>query len=634
MMGRLFGNRYEIVELLGSGGMAQVYKAWDKLLERAVTIKLLRETLTSDEEFVRRFRREAQAVAGLSHPNIVNVYDVGREGDIDYIVMEFIDGPTLKEVIRSRAPLPPEEAVELGKQISDALEHAHERGIIHRDIKPHNILLNRNGRVKVTDFGIARSVAQNTMTMDRTIVGSVHYLSPEQARGLPVDEKSDIYSLGVVMYELLSGRVPFQGETPIAVALQQIQQTPPPLTTVNQRIPQSLENVIFRAMEKEPSRRYANAQAFRKDLENVFSGKIVGRLPVKDDDSPTMRFDNVIDTSIPVLVNEEAEPVEDGKEKLKAKAKPLQKRQIGLWIGSLIALAIVLFGLTYAWQQYMSVPEATVPKVTGMRHIDAIKALQAAGLEYQINEVNHPDVAKEIVISQDPPENTKVKKTRVVVLTVSKGQKVVKVPSVVGMSQRDAVVALQQANFNVEVIEQSDDKIPPGTVISQTPGANAEQPVETVVRLAVSKGQGQDAKGTMPSLVGTKLADARAKLEPLSVDLKLKTQENSGLEAGTILAQDPAPNSPVKPGDPVLLTVSGTAAPAQTAKTTSVSFLIPNDGKDHMVKIVVQDSRGNREVYNRQHHAGETVNQEVSYTGKGTIQAYSDAVMVLNRQVE
>ncbi|WP_041313689.1 Stk1 family PASTA domain-containing Ser/Thr kinase [Heliomicrobium modesticaldum] len=630
MIGRIFGNRYEIVELLGGGGMAQVFKGWDRSLQRAVTVKILRENLCSDEEFVRRFQREAQAVAGLSHPNIVNVYDVGREGKTDYIVMEFIDGPTLKEVIRSRAPLPPEEAVELAKQICDALEHAHERGIIHRDIKPHNILITRTGRVKVTDFGIARSIAQNTMTMDRSIVGSVHYLSPEQARGLPVDEKSDIYALGVVMYELLSGQLPFQGETPIAVALQQIQEQPQALSVLNHRVPPALEQVVLRAMEKEPARRYGNARAFRQDLERVFTGQVAGRLPHADDDSPTVRLDGAaarIDAELAAT-----ERKEEGKGARRADPGK-GKRSWGVWAAGLLTAVLLLASLTFAWTRYMSVPEVTVPKVKGIRVTEAIERLEKLGLRAETNYV-FDNANAHMVIAQDPDENQVVKQNRVVKLTVSQGPKLIRVPNVTGKALRDAQVALKEANFTVSAEEVFDEN-PVGTVLSQSPAANSEQPGDTVIQLRVSKGP--EVKATMPSLVGSKLQEAQAKLEPLKIDLKLKLQENATLPPWTILAQEPSPNAPLKPGDPVTLTYCippANASPAGPVKS-SVRVFVPNDGKEHMVRIVFLDEQGGqKELYHQRHKAGEIVSQEVATTGRGTVQAYVDQMVYWERKVE
>ncbi|MDD2420850.1 MAG: Stk1 family PASTA domain-containing Ser/Thr kinase [Heliobacteriaceae bacterium] len=631
MIGRLLGNRYQLTERLGGGGTAEVYKAWDKILQRAVTVKILRKSLTADAEFVRRFRREAQAIASLSHPNIVNVYDVGQEDETDYIVMEFIDGPTLKEVIRSRAPLSAEETVELAKQICDALEHAHQNGIIHRDIKPHNILLTRTGRVKVADFGIARSVTQSTMTLDRSIVGSVHYLSPEQARGVPVDEKSDIYALGVVMYELLSGQVPFQGDTPIAVALQQIQQEPPGFAGTGGRVPAALEEVVLRAMEKDPGRRYLNARALKEDLENVFSGRIVGRLPLTWDDSPTVR----IEGELPLLENpgdrQGVGPFPADHPGAPGPGRRIKNKKV-LWFAVFAGVALICLGLVYAWQSYMNVPEVLLPNVVGKHYIEATNILQRANVSFQVNTAYDPNVAKDIVIAQEPEGDRWIKQTREVILTVSLGPKLTRVPDVQRKPQRDAELILRDADFKPEIQMEPNDKVPAGTVISQNPQPNSEQAAGSTVYLQVSNGP--NVKTIMPPLVGLKVQEGQAQLASLDVNVQLLAQEDAGHPAGTIISQDPAPKTPLEPGMQVKLVYSaGAVQPVPVMKTTVVSVPVSNDGKEHTVRIVLQDSRGKQEVYSGKHRGGDTVTREVSYTGKGSIKAYVDGAQVLDREL-
>ncbi|MCW2277203.1 Stk1 family PASTA domain-containing Ser/Thr kinase [Heliophilum fasciatum] len=656
MIDRVFAERYEIQEHLGGGGMAHVYKAWDRKLERAVTVKILRDSLTTDEEFVRRFRREAQAIACLSHPNIVNVYDVGREGETDYIVMEYIHGPTLKEVIRRRAPLAPEEAIDLAKQICDALEHAHEQGIVHRDIKPHNILLTRNGRVKVTDFGIARSITQSTMTMtmERTIVGSVHYLSPEQAKGVPVDAKSDIYALGVVLYELLSGRLPFEGDTPIAVALQQIQQTPPALTEVNPQVPAALQEIVLRALEKDPARRYRNARAFKEDLENVFTGQIIGRLPVPDDDSPTMRIGSDLAKLLQAApLPQQPQPLpqlppQPFREELQATLPPggmempvmapngeeqnqRRKKKRNILIGSVAAMVLVLVGLFWAWKSYMNVPEVKVPDVVGRHHLEATSILQRANLTFTPTTAYSPTVAKDYVISQDPPGGDQlVKQGREIRLTISLGPRNVKLPDVTKKFQQEAMALLQE-DFKIEIDEQIHAQIPAGIVIAQFPPGNTEQATGSTVRLTISKGAGE--KKPLPNVIGYKVQEAQAKMEELKIDVKLKADETSDAPVGTIVAQDPPPETLVKIGDVVTLTYSG--APATPApKTLSVTIPVPNDGKEHLVRLVLQDKNGNRqEVYSGKHRGGEAVTKEISYTGETLIQGYVDTTKFLEKTV-
>lgn len=284
-MSKVLSDRYEIIEKIGVGGMAIVYKAKDLLLNRVVTIKVLREQFASDDDFVRRFRREAQSAASLSHPNIVSIYDVGKDGDTEYIVMEYVEGQNLKELIRNYAPLSSEQSINLARQIAEAIRHAHEHHIIHRDIKPHNILVTADGRAKVTDFGIARAVSAATMTHTGDIIGSVHYLSPEQAKGVQTNEQSDLYSLGIILYELLTGKVPYDGETPVAIALKHLQENPVPPSQLNPRISQGIENVILKAIAKAPERRYQTAVEFVEDLNHIQNGEPIRKIerPLEED---------------------------------------------------------------------------------------------------------------------------------------------------------------------------------------------------------------------------------------------------------------------------------------------------------------------------------------------------------------
>ncbi|MCC2685835.1 MAG: serine/threonine protein kinase, partial [Paenibacillaceae bacterium] len=267
MIGTRLGDRYEILERIGGGGMAIVYKGHDVLLNRKVAVKVLRDQYVHDDEFIRRFQREAQAAASLSHPNIVSIYDVGKENDVHYIVMEYVEGTTLNEVIKEKAPMQVEEAIHFTSQICDALDHAHSNQIVHRDIKPHNILIGKNGRVKVTDFGIARATTSSTITQTGSVVGSVHYFSPEHAKGVSAGAKSDLYSLGIVLYQMLTGRLPFLGESPISVALKHLQENVEEPRKVNSLIPQSVENIILKSMRKNPDERYSSAKQMQRDLE-------------------------------------------------------------------------------------------------------------------------------------------------------------------------------------------------------------------------------------------------------------------------------------------------------------------------------------------------------------------------------
>ncbi len=312
MIGSELGGRYEIVERIGGGGMAIVYKAYDTLLHRHVAVKVLREQFVHDEEFIQRFRREARSAASLSHPNVVSIYDVGQDEDIHYIVMEYIEGGTLNDIIKERAPLQAEEAVKIASQICDALDHAHQNGIIHRDIKPHNILISKSGRIKVTDFGIARAAASSHITQTGAVLGSVHYFSPEHAKGVAQGEKSDIYSLGAVLYQMVTNRLPFAGDSPISVALKHLQEDFEEPRSINPLLPQSLENIILKALRKRPEERYESARAMLEDLETCLlperrDERKVFYEPEDDDDEKTIIMPAIREHTVAVNYGQEDE---------------------------------------------------------------------------------------------------------------------------------------------------------------------------------------------------------------------------------------------------------------------------------------------------------------------------------------
>ncbi|MHB8158126.1 MAG: protein kinase domain-containing protein, partial [Desulfocucumaceae bacterium] len=346
MIGKMLGNRYEILEQLGGGGMAIVYKGRDTILTRLVTIKLLRPEYTLDEDFVMRFRREAQSVASLSNPNIVSIYDVGRENDMHYLVMEYIDGEDLRSIIKREGPLDPATAVRIARQICDALDHAHDNKIVHRDVKPHNILITRTGRAKLTDFGIAREASAATLTTSDTIIGSVHYLSPEQARGEVPDPGSDIYSLGVVLYEMLSGSLPFTGDSPIAIALKHIQSDPEPLRRKNNKIPESLEWVVMKALNKDPEKRFKSAREMSFKLEEALLG------------------DDADITRVIAVDREEMRTLKaQGRNNPPGVTKPRRRLSPAGWAAIIIFIGLLVAAGAYGYNMFVNVPEVSVPNV-------------------------------------------------------------------------------------------------------------------------------------------------------------------------------------------------------------------------------------------------------------------------------
>ena len=427
-MSKIFGGRYEVLEQIGAGGMAIVYKAKDLLLNRVVTIKVLRDQFVTDEDFIRRFRREAQSAASLSHPNIVSVYDVGKEGDTEYIVMEYVEGRNLKEIIREYAPLSTDQSINLGRQITEAIQNAHEHHIIHRDIKPHNILVTSEGQAKVTDFGIARAVSSATVTHTGDIIGSVHYMSPEQAKGLQSNEQSDIYSLGIVLYELITGKVPYDGETPITIALKHLQEQPVLPSKINPRIEKEFEAVIMRAIAKSPEQRYLSAKDLLADLDHIQAGRPITRvaIPLADDSEATQTHKGMGQILTPIEVKDSS---------IGAKTSPAKMgdKKRRLWIaGGLVLLFLLLLFAGLAFKNFVTVGSTKVPNVVG-------KTVPVAGgfikeakltLDPTVIEEYSDTIAKDYIIDQEPKAETSVKIGRTIKVTVSLGMETAKFPDV------------------------------------------------------------------------------------------------------------------------------------------------------------------------------------------------------------
>lgn len=622
-VGQLLGKRYEILSQLGGGGMALVYKARDTLLQRIVTIKVLRPEFTSDQEFVERFRNEAQAVARLSHPNIVSIYDVGQEEDTHYFVMEYIEGQNLKEVIKEKGPLPLNEAVNIAKQICEGLGHAHDNGIIHRDVKPHNILLARDGRVKVTDFGIARAMETNSITHHGTILGSVHYISPEQAKGQTVTAKSDLYSVGIVLYEMLTGEVPFEADTPVSVALRHIQERPPVPSTINSQVTPELDKVFLRATEKEGSLRYPTANSMANDLNTVLMGRI-------SEETKAINMDEFATRVMPV-VTDEAEAREDysGKRKKRKKhMRPLAKAYIAVVVVGL------LIGLAYGLNWFMYVPEVEVPNVTNMPMDTAIRTLEALELKADITQQYDPKVPVGEVISQKPEPKEKIKRNSVVMLYVSKGQEMVEVPDVRQKDISAAQVDLENEGFEYEIEETYHDEVVKGSVISQSPKPGQKAPAGSLVSLEVSKGP-EPKYVVVPKVIGDALADAKKKIEEAKLVLNpdLRQEESDQYPAGVVTKQEPAyGENQVLEGSEVTLTVS--KGPGPEEKRAKVELTIPDDGNTHNLSIKVTDVTGSREVYNETLNPGEEVSERITYYKEAIIEVWMDGTLLEEKTVK
>jgi eukaryotic-like serine/threonine-protein kinase len=512
----MIDGRYRVLKRIGSGGMAEVYCAEDQQLGRRVALKLLHRRFADDEQFVERFRREASSAAGLSHPNIVGIFDRGEWDGTYYIAMEFVEGRTLKDIVRERGAAPPEAAADITLQILRAARFAHKRGIVHRDIKPHNVLIDNEGRVRVTDFGIARAGVSD-MTETGSVMGTAQYLSPEQAQGKPVDARSDLYSAGIVLYELLTGRVPFDAESPVSVALMQVSEPPVPPMEVNPEVPPALDAVTLRAMEKDPGRRYQDADEFIAALESA------RKAPMEILPPP------------PVVVEEVVEE-EPG-------------RRWWLWLLALLALLAIGIGLYLLLRP----EQLTVPSVVGLRSATASQILKDRGFEVEVVNVANPDVERDQVAAQDPRPNTEAPEGSVVEITVSTGPGEAPVPTVAGLPRKEAEAQLRDAGFEPRVEKAFSDTVPKGRVIETTPPGGTTIDRGSTVILQVSRGREQ---AEVPDVVGQSEANARSEIEGAGLRVGKVTEEASEEESGTVIEQTPAAGESVDRGDAVDLVVA------------------------------------------------------------------------------
>ena len=556
--GSVIGNRYKIQEKIGNGGMATVYKALDQILNRYVAVKVLREEFTTDEEFIKRFNAEAQSAARLTHPNIVSVYDVGQEYNIYYIVMELIQGKTLKQIIEEDGHLSWKWAVNIAIQIASALEMAHKNNIIHRDIKPHNIMITEDGVAKVTDFGIAKAVSNSTITAFGTTLGSVHYFSPEHARGGYTDSKSDLYSLGVVMYEMVTGKVPFDADTPVSIALKHMQEEPVPPIKVNKEIPFAVNQIILKAMKKDPNERYQNASEMIKDLNIALKRPEGGFVEERNfEDSFTRRIPtvNVSDNRNENIKSDNEE------EKPKGKIATFFYNHPKTKVASIIALFVLIFVatlvITLTVINSSSPKDVQIPNVVNLTQEEAKQKIEQLKLKFAYKEEYSADVEAGHVISQDPQyiNNYSVKEGSTVTVVISKGMEQTKVPKVIGMEYSKAESALTEAGLEVEKVEETSQKVEAGYVISQEIDANTEVQKGTKIKIHVSTGTGIK-KVTVTSVIGKSSEEAKKILTDLKLEVNVVEDEDTSKSDGVVLKQSVDPGTSIEEGSAITITVN------------------------------------------------------------------------------
>ena len=562
---RLLGGRYELDGIVGRGGMAEVYRARDIRLDRIVAVKTLREDLARDQTFQARFRREAQSAASLNHPSIVAVYDTGEDdtdgSHIPYIVMEYVDGRTLRDLLREDRRLLPERALEITDGVLRALDYSHRNGIVHRDIKPGNVMLTRDGKVKVMDFGIARAVsdAQATMTQTAQVIGTAQYLSPEQARGERVDARSDLYSTGCLLYELLTGRPPFLGDSPVAIAYQHVRENPVPPSRVDPEVPQWADAIVLRAMEKDPRDRYQSAAEMRADIQRALQGVPVAAPRTAAYGTATQRV------GATAMATGAMAGYQYGRDDDGYPPEPTERRwlPIVLWIAGILVVLGVVGGVLYAILGGGSSGHA-VPQVNGQTLTQAEKAITAAGLKYTVQKQPNPTVPKNIVISTSPPNGNVVPAGSQVVLVVSTGPKMVAVPSVKHDPVSQAQSTLKAAGFQVSVQTDNNSTGTPGTVVKQDPTAGTKAKFGSTVTIFVPP-----SGSLVPAVVGDDYQVALGKLSNAGFsNINVVNVTNPNVPNGTVVAQNPHAGQRVPGSTQITLSVVKNAATPSPTPTT------------------------------------------------------------------
>lgn len=629
---RMLANRYELIRKIGSGGMAVVYQAYDTSLDRQVAIKLLRDEYVDDPDFIRQFQKEAKAVARLSHQNIVNIYDFGESDGVTYLVMEYVEGSTLKDLIGQFGPLPVDQIIDYSVQLCYGMAQAHSQQIVHKDIKPHNIMIDRNHVVKITDFGIAQAMNNLTITHNKGILGSAHYFSPEQARGEHVDFESDIYSLGIVMYEMVCGKVPFTGDNPVTVALKHMQEQPLSLLAQRPDAPAGLERIIFKALEKNPAYRFKSMQEMADALID---------LQLYLEERGYFQQNTVLSTAerkYEEQQRQEPERVERKKNAVVAQAedghtrvldhdylreqpsfggkKKTQKKNVVILTVAVIALFLGTFWFV---QGLMSKDEVPVPDLENKTVLEAEKMLSKLSLKIKVDEeIYDEEIAKDHIISQLPKAETKVKEGREITVVVSLGSNEVEVPDLSGMTQQEARIALENEGLKLgEVKMVTDSKQPAGVVVYQAKEAGTSVVADTKIDIMINDKEEEPEviNVNVPPLTGKTLTDAQKALTAANLTVgTIEKSSSTEYYSDYVINQGIAANSSVPEWTVINLTVSTGPGPERSAQ---FDLIIPEDGT---VVVTLTDATGTSTLLSgRECVAGERLQQSFIYHGKATV---------------
>ncbi|HZK01701.1 MAG TPA: Stk1 family PASTA domain-containing Ser/Thr kinase [Anaerovoracaceae bacterium] len=648
MSSRVLAERYELIEKIGEGGMAVVYKSRDKLLNRYVAIKILKPEFTKDYKFIESFRRESQAAASMSHPHIVNIYDVGREGNINYIVMELIEGQPLSSLIKKRKRLKPREAVIIARQIASALSHAHKNHIIHRDVKPHNILMTDDGTAKIADFGIAKAVNAGTIVTNAgAVMGSVHYFSPEQARGGYVDEKSDIYSLGVVMYEMLTGQVPFDAENPVAVAMKHMNEEIIPPSALAQDVPHDIEEIVLKATDKYQTNRYKTADEMVDALNRASlssAGVYAGKSSTKENNSGTedgMSEDGMLNNELNNAdTGHKMKGTSRGEKSMKEKKKfrPNKVKVAAIVLALLIALP-VSYLITSAIGKAGAPKEVTVPSLIGKTFEEAELELGDLDLKIELEaEVVSVDYEEGLIVSQDPLEGMPVKAGKTIKVSISKGAGQNTIPSVIGRTLSDAIFLLESYGYEKGGVSEEYSEMPAGVIIRQSPDAGSTAEPGTSVGLVISLGEEVTTR-VVPSLLGLTLDEAKKTLEreQLVLSDSVEYAPSDEYKEGKICGQSISPGHSADKGTKIKVTLS--TGPDESAGDVTVNIPISYNAAQNEVfylTVMVSDSSGVTTPINYEQRIKSNGSETFQVVGKGqgSVKIYFDNALVQEYAVD
>ncbi|MBS5343240.1 MAG: Stk1 family PASTA domain-containing Ser/Thr kinase [Clostridium sp.] len=631
--GKRLDGRYEIQELIGVGGMAVVYKAYDTIDDRAVAVKILKDEFLGNQEFIRRFKNESKAIAVLDHPNIVKVYDVSFGDRLQYIVMEYIDGISLKEYLNQQKEIRWKEALHFTMQILRALQHAHEKGIIHRDIKPQNIMLLQDGTIKVTDFGIARFSHSETRTMTDKAIGSVHYIAPEQARGDLTDDKADIYSVGVMLYEMITGQLPFEADNAVSVAIMQLQADPKPPRDINPTIPIGLEEITLKAMQKTPAQRYQSAEEMMQDIEKFRQNPLITfNYKYGQEETATKYVDATTanSTTGPIQYDDDFEYIDDdiSSHSKGGKTKSGNKNKVPIIVVSCLAAAIVIalgvggyflfssMGGGGNTSSQSSSDEVDLPNFVGQKLVDIQNNDEYKNFNFKVETKEDNTVEEGVVISQSPSGSKKVKANAQITLTVSSGKKSVEVTDLSNMTQADAEASLNKLGLKYEVQEINSDTVAKGLVVKTDPQSGSSLAHGSTVTLYISKGP-EIKTVSVPNVVGSTIDNAKSAIINVGLKVGNITYRDDSKAKGTVLEVSPSVGTSVTQNTSIDLVVSSGA----TEKTANISFDLPRVSHDVTIYVYLDGT---------QYQSPVTVNPELkgysynlSITGKSGVKTLS-----------